>query len=182
MPKAIKSSKPPSLPTTMRHQPWNGNWFYGWPVSYGGCGGATTMETGLFEIQAEHLNGFRRFQDQGPCSRDVIHMLLRCTDVICTAPDPALHGKANATEALSNMGAKPLVATAVNSSVELARRFLCLANLPNFVLDRLSRYEATLWRRIAQVLFALDALDRHKPHERRRCPARQAGACRVDGF
>jgi len=34
------------------------------------------------------------------------------------------------------------------------------ANLPNFALDRLSRYEATLWRQAAQVLYALEVLDR----------------------
>jgi hypothetical protein len=51
--------------------------------------------------------------------------------------------------------------------VGLARCFLRLANLPNFALDRLSRYEAALWRQAGQVLFALDALDRRKPQERR---------------
>jgi hypothetical protein len=45
---------------------------------------------------------------------------------------------------------------------------LRLANLPNFALDRLSRYEATLWRQVRQTLFALDALDRRKPQERGR--------------
>jgi hypothetical protein len=49
-----------------------------------------------------------------------------------------------------------------------ARCFLRLANLPNFALDRLSRYEATLWRQARQILIALDALDRRKPQERRR--------------
>jgi hypothetical protein len=35
--------------------------------------------------------------------------------------------------------------------------------LPNFALDRLSRYEATLWRQVGRrILFALDALDRRK--------------------
>jgi hypothetical protein len=43
---------------------------------------------------------------------------------------------------------------------------LRLANLPNFALDRLSRYEATLWRQTDQILFALDTLDRRKPQER----------------
>ena len=40
-------------------------------------------------------------------------------------------------------------------------------NLPSYPLDRLSRYEAILWRQASQILFALDALDRRKPHERR---------------
>jgi hypothetical protein len=45
---------------------------------------------------------------------------------------------------------------------------LRLANLPNFALDRLSRYEAILWRQVGQILFALDALDRRKPQDRGR--------------
>jgi hypothetical protein len=49
-----------------------------------------------------------------------------------------------------------------NRVIELARCFLRLANLPNFALDRLSRYEATLWRQAGRILFALDALDRRK--------------------
>jgi hypothetical protein len=49
--------------------------------------------------------------------------------------------------------------------VELARCFLRLANLSNFALDRLSRYEATLWRQVSQTLFALGALDRREPQE-----------------
>ena len=53
------------------------------------------------------------------------------------------------------------------SSLELTRCYLDLANLANFALDRLSRYEATLWRQVGQVLFTLDALDRRKPDERK---------------
>ena len=55
-----------------------------------------------------------------------------------------------------------------DNTVEFARCFLRLANLPNFALDCLSRYEATLWRRVGRILFELDALDRRKPQERRR--------------
>ena len=52
------------------------------------------------------------------------------------------------------------------SVVEFARCFLRLANLPNFALDRLSRYEATLWRQAGRLLYALETLDRRKPQER----------------
>jgi hypothetical protein len=45
---------------------------------------------------------------------------------------------------------------------------LRVVNLPNYVLDRLSRYEVTLWRQVGQILFALDSLDRRKPQERKR--------------
>jgi hypothetical protein len=56
-----------------------------------------------------------------------------------------------------------LVGRGVDPTVEFARCFLRLANLPNFAVDRLSRYEATLWRQARQTLFALDALGRRKP-------------------
>ena len=51
---------------------------------------------------------------------------------------------------------------------DFARCFLRLANLPNFALDRLSRYEANLWRQAGRILYALERLDRHKPQERTR--------------
>jgi hypothetical protein len=101
---------------------------------------ATTMETGLFEIQADHLHNYRENRQLLSDSRDVIHTLLRRAD--------------------SDRNVK------ADNTVEFARCFLRLANLPNFALDRLSRYEATLWRQLGRVLIALDALDRRKPQER----------------
>jgi hypothetical protein len=56
----------------------------------------------------------------------------------------------------------------VDPAAELTRCFLRLTNLPTYALDRLSRYEAPLWRHAGQILFALDALDRRKPWDRRR--------------
>jgi hypothetical protein len=81
--------------------------------------------------------------------------------------DPASHGITNGTKILSSSGPKS-VEPGADPTADLARCFLRLANLPNFVLDRLSRYEATLWRQAGQILFALDALDRRKPQERGR--------------
>ena len=81
--------------------------------------------------------------------------------------DPAAAGMTNATEEVVSSGPRP-VDPDVPHTVEFARCFLRLANLPNFALDRLSRYEATFWRQLRQTLFALDALDRRKPQERGR--------------
>jgi hypothetical protein len=78
--------------------------------------------------------------------------------------DPASHGITNATERVQTSEPNP-VATAVDRTLEFTRCFLRLANLPNFALDRLNRYEATLWRQAGQIL---DALDRRKPQERTR--------------
>ena len=74
---------------------------------------ATTIETGLFEIQAEHLCGRREDCQLLPVSRDAIHAIFQRGD-----PHTA-----------SQLG--------VNTSiVEFARCFLRLVNLPNFALDR----------------------------------------------
>ena len=113
------------------------------------------METGLFEIQAEHLSSCRQARQLLPNSREIIH---------------AVFGRADVDNRNSDVAPKDLVHTCVgtirsnNSTIEFG--FLRLANLPNFALDRLSRYEATLWRQVGRILFALDALDRRKPQER----------------
>jgi len=61
------------------------------------------------------------------------------------------------------LGQNPL-----NLATDLARCFLRLGNLPSYPLDRISRYEAILWRQAGQILFALDALDRRKPQDKGR--------------
>jgi hypothetical protein len=60
--------------------------------------------------------------------------------------DPTSHDAASGAEVQSSSGPK-IVEPAVDTATDLARCFLRLANLPNFALDRLSRYEATLWAR-----------------------------------
>src|SRR5271170_7096832 len=121
---------------------------------------ATTMETGLFEIQADHLNDFRQARQFNPVCRDIVCAMFGRTDAVSFERVPAPHGSMTATNAARVPGGQ--------SDVDLARCFLRLANLPNYALDRLSRYEATLWRQVGQILFALDNLDRCNPLERRR--------------
>jgi hypothetical protein len=111
------------------------------------------METGLFEIQADYLRDYRKHRQLPPQSRDVIHAVFRTDDVT-----PA-HNPLNAIE--------PTPSTEAETPVGFARCFLRLANLPNFALDRLSRYETTLSRQVDRILIALEALDRRKPQERR---------------
>ena len=124
---------------------------------------ATTMETGLFEIQAEYLSEFRQVRQTLRTSREVVHAILGRADSTNYDRDPASRGITNVQTSELNP-----VAPAVDRTVELTRCFLRLANLPNFALDRLNRYEATLWRQAGQILYALDALDRRKPQERKR--------------
>ena len=81
---------------------------------------AAMMENGLFDIQAEHL------RDIGNPVTVFQHVDTNSAHEVMV---PEARMKADAT------------------NVEFARCFLRLANLPNFALDRLSRYEATFGAR-----------------------------------
>jgi hypothetical protein len=124
---------------------------------------ATTMETGLFEMQADHLREFRQALRVHPDSRKIVYAMFARAEQIDAEPDRASHRITTGAETVAS--SQPEL---VDPSAELARCFLRLANLPNFALDRLSRYEAILWRQVGQILFALDALDRRKPQDRGR--------------
>ncbi len=122
---------------------------------------ATTMETGLFEIQADYACEFRRHTQAD--TQEIIYTKFGLVDSVDTNPDRPSH------DITSGQEAPPTSApTSVDSAAALARCFLRLANLPSCPLDRLSRYEAILWRQAGQILFALDALDRHKRQDRSR--------------
>jgi hypothetical protein len=51
---------------------------------------------------------------------------------------------------------------------DLTQAFVRLSNLPTYPLDRLSRYEATLWRQARQILLTMQRLSRRKTWERSR--------------
>ncbi len=122
---------------------------------------ATIMETGLFEIQAAHLRDYRQNRPLLPGSCDVIHAVFRRPD--SGNADAASHDTLSIMETVPDCGKKGDA-----SALEFARCFLRLANLPNFALDRLSRYETNLWRQASRILYALETLDRRKPQERTR--------------
>jgi len=124
---------------------------------------ATTMETGLFEIQTWRLGDYRQSRQLLPDPRDVIDAVFGRAD--SASPHAVSHSVVSKMETVSNSGKN---ADAPN--VDFAHCFLRLANLPNFALDRLSRYEATLWRQAGRILHALETLDRRKPQERTRAP------------
>jgi hypothetical protein len=124
---------------------------------------ATTIETGLFEIQADHLSNFRKTRQISPASREIVYALFDARSDRQAASD----GLANVTATGPASGLASAQGQ-VAPGVELARCFLRFCNLPNYALERLSRYEATLWRQARQILHALDNLDRRKPQERMR--------------
>jgi hypothetical protein len=121
---------------------------------------ATAIESGLFKIQAKHLLQFRqrRQAHQGPTN------IIDSTYRNAVATEEAYHDEP--TIALNPRA--PVAVEPADQGGHLTRSFVRLSNLPTYPLDRLSRYEATLWRQACQILFTLQCLERRKPCERRR--------------
>ena len=118
---------------------------------------ATAMETGLFEIQANQLGGLQKVDQQRTGEATDTDTKLAVVSANWRLPAHESPFKTIQTLAIKSS----------NAGYDLARCFLRLANLPTYPLDRLSRYEAVLWRQAAQTMLALDALDRRKPYERK---------------
>jgi hypothetical protein len=124
---------------------------------------ATTIESGLFKIQAKHLLQFRqrRLAHQNrPKIIDSVYRNAFATEEGMQQDDETRSSTLNPDP--------PSTLEPADPSDDLTRSFVRLSNLPTYPLDRLSRYEATLWRQARQVLFTLQRLDRCKPWERRR--------------
>jgi hypothetical protein len=121
---------------------------------------ATAIESGLFKIQAKHLLQFRQRRHSNQDRQKIID---------------TMYGNAVATEHNLRPDQDDLVRGVHTGSASpeefgdqtdnLTHAFVRLSNLPSYPLDRLSRYEATLWRQACQILFALQCLDRRKPWE-----------------
>jgi hypothetical protein len=127
---------------------------------------ATAMETGLLQIQAESLTEFTQSRQFPALSHELIYAAFgRRAEMLeeHLLPDESTN-KAGAAHP-DSVGVHN---HNVDPTTEIARCFLRLANLPSSALDRLSRYEASLWRQVGQILFTLDALERRKPLERKR--------------
>jgi len=116
---------------------------------------ATAIESGLFKIQAKHLLQFRRQRQARQERQKIIDAMYR--DAIATDDTMQQDRDSSAISTEPN-----------DKSDDLTRAFVRLSNLPTYPLDRLSRYEATLWRQDCQILFTLRCLDRRKPWERLR--------------
>lgn len=126
---------------------------------------ATTIETGLFKLQAQALLGIRRRRAAHRDRQTVIDIMSRKAAATegGVPQDQAEPGTSPETDS-------PSAAESAGSD-NLTRSFVRLSNLPGCPLDRLSRYEATLWRQACQILFTLQCLDRRKPWQRLRSPA-----------
>jgi hypothetical protein len=117
---------------------------------------ATAIESGLFKIHAMQLLQFRQRRQAHQKRQDIIDSMYQ----------DAVAAEDNLQKADEDTGSSTLEVT--DQSDDLTRSFVRLTNLPTYPLDRLSRYEATLWRQACQILFTLRSLDGRKPWARLR--------------
>jgi hypothetical protein len=87
---------------------------------------ATTMETGLFEIQADHLRQLRQARQVLPASRELVDAL---SDSVNNDPDPASRSIINVTEALPSSEPNP-IGPAIDPALTLRVAFCVLPICP----------------------------------------------------
>ncbi len=121
---------------------------------------ATSIESGLFKIQARQLLHFRQRRQAQQKRQEIIDGMYR--DAVAEEGD--IQDADEATRS-PDSGAPSTLGRA-DQSDDLTRAFIRLSNLPTYPLDRLSRYEATFWRQAGQILFTLQCLGRHKPWQK----------------
>jgi hypothetical protein len=109
---------------------------------------ATAIESGLFRIQAKHLLQFRQRRRNSQEREKRIG--------IGEIEDLAARVESDSESELAD------------PYDDVTQSFVRLSNLPSCPLDRLSRYEVTLWRQARQIVSTLQRLDRRKPWERPR--------------
>ena len=124
---------------------------------------ATAIESGLFKIQARHLLQFRQRRLVHQKRQEMIASVYR--NALATEEDMQQDDETNSSTLDPG---PPSTGEPADPSDDLTRSFVRLSNLPTYPLDRLSRYEATLWRQACQVLLTLQCLNQRKPWERLR--------------
>jgi hypothetical protein len=125
---------------------------------------ATAIESGLFKIQARHLLQFRQSRRAHQKRQTIIDSMYR--NSAATENDT----QKDSDEYLSGdlVSGSESAVVAGSHFDDLTRSFVRLTNLPTYPLDRLSRYEGTLWHQARQILFTLRYLNRIRPWERPR--------------
>jgi hypothetical protein len=121
---------------------------------------ATSIESGLFKIQARHLLQFRPQHQAQRARQTTIHGVYRNGISSEGAMGQIEDEPIDAGSQLTHNAADPVD--------DLTHAFVRLSKLPTHPLDRLSRYEAALWRQACQILFTLQCFNRRKPWERLR--------------
>ncbi len=114
---------------------------------------ATSIETGLLRMQGEILLAFRSARQRNVATDGGV----RCASTVANRDRRQdLLDDRNGAD-VQPPGNEEGTAS---PSRDIALSYLRLANLDNDLIDRLSRYEAILWRQVVQTLFTLQTLKR----------------------
>src|SRR5215470_16689130 len=118
---------------------------------------ATGIESGLFEsvIEDSHQRQQHRLSRDNPAG----------------VADLAERRRRSLRDTNESAAAERIDFTS-NAKTDIADCFLRLANRPTFPLDRLSRYEHTLWRQARQIVVTLESLRRRRQPSRSTFPFR----------
>ena len=122
---------------------------------------ATAIESGLFKIQAKHLLQFRQRRRAHQDRQEIIDAKYRNAFPTETDFRPDQDDLESGLEIDS---ASPVIPA--DQFDDITHSFVRLSNLPTYPLDRLSRYEAILWRQARQIMFTLQRLGRRRTWER----------------
>src|SRR5262245_61335672 len=118
---------------------------------------ASAIETGLFEIQGELLLARQENPSRGPSQAGTLQA---ATGANCHSKGQGSNGRVHPPvsdqEPLST-SARPRLGS-WSKSYSLAQCFLRLSKLDPTLLDRVSSYEARLWRQAAQTIWTLEAM------------------------
>jgi hypothetical protein len=106
---------------------------------------ATSIETALLQIEPDEL--------LPPSAQPEVEPHKGCA-VTTLFPGRQSTGGRSDEDGSEDCDARPTS----HFELDVARRFLRLADLDNGVFERLGRYEAALWRQVRQTLFTLEAL------------------------
>ena len=122
---------------------------------------ATSIETGLLQIQADILRELRDIRQTHTSRAQAVNAVHRFDQ-------PATHFRYENPKLEERHGDTTRCEDAVSATrpasqphetrLDIARCFLRLANLDNGVFERLGRYETALWRQGKQTIFALERL------------------------
>ena len=104
---------------------------------------ATAIESGLFKIQAKHLLQFRQRRQAHEKRQKIIDSTYR--NALAMEADIIHQDDDGPNSSTFDPGSTSTVEPA-DQAEDLTRSFVRLSNLPTYPLDRLSRYEGTLWR------------------------------------
>jgi hypothetical protein len=121
---------------------------------------ATSIETGLFQVEY-----------QMPSEREPAPQAGSAEDGAVVAMFPLAIDRARTEADCGSVGYEEKNMTcsgnrATTDGLELALRFLRLADPDNGAFERLGRYEAALWRQVRQTIFTLEALRWRAPDAR----------------